>query len=258
MISINRYLKTALLFFFLLFWSIWPVVREDNVDAQVWGGYITSYRINPQFSLWNDWHYVPGSFFLSRHGLTLHMLPELSASAGYAAGFLTIPGTSATRLNRQEHRPWGQLAMRFPLGKKYSISHRIRYDARFREAVADGQKTGGYLFNHRVRFMTSFRRPLTGIKLGEGVPFVTFGNEMHLNLGENILGNNLDQNRTWLMFGYQLQTATFQFGYLYRFIPTATAGKFNHFHTATLWVTHIFGIENAVTPADTDLLHRNP
>jgi hypothetical protein len=39
---------------------------------QFWGGYITSVRIHSKLSLWNDAHYVPQSFFIGRHGLSVH------------------------------------------------------------------------------------------------------------------------------------------------------------------------------------------
>ena len=68
--------------------------RTDEVSPQVWLGYITSYRFNEKYSLWNDWHIVPTSFFVSRHGLTRHLSQQVSMSGGYAWGFLPTPGSS--------------------------------------------------------------------------------------------------------------------------------------------------------------------
>ncbi|MFZ5630267.1 MAG: DUF2490 domain-containing protein [Spirochaetota bacterium] len=240
--------------------SLGAVTRTDDVSGQYWLGYITSYRFAEKFSLWNDWHLVPGSFFVSRHGLTRHLSQQVSVTGGYAWGFLTTPGSGSEKLDRFEHRPWAQLLMNIPLGTKYTFSHRVRYDARFRQNVTNGATDSGFAFNHRVRFMIAFRRPLTGIRLWDETPFAVFGNEVLLNFAPQITGNQLDQTRTWLMLGYQTGQVTLQGGYMYRYVPSTAPATFNHYHTAVLWVTHAFG---GAKPAEStqdhdDLLHRDP
>lgn len=240
--------------------SLGAVNRTDDVSGQYWLGYITSYRFAEKLSLWNDWHLVPGSFFVSRHGLTRHLSQQVSMTGGYAWGLLTTPGSGSEKLDRFEHRPWAQLLMNIPLGTKYTFSHRVRYDARFRQNVTNGATDNGFVFNHRVRFMIAFRRPLTGLRLWDETPFAVVGNEVLLNFAPQITGNQLDQTRTWLMFGYQTGKVTFQGGYMYRYVPSTTPATFNHYHTAVLWVTHAFG---GAKPAEStqdhdDLLHRDP
>mgnify|MGYP000846168500 CR=1 FL=1 len=240
--------------------SAHAVTRTDDVSGQYWLGYITSYRFSEKNSLWNDWHLVPGSFFVSRHGLTRHLSQQVSVTGGYAWGFLTTPGSGSERLDRFEHRPWAQLLMNIPLGTKYTFSNRIRYESRFRQNVTNGETDTGFVFNHRVRFMLAFRRPLTGLRLWDETPFVVVGKEFLLNFAPQITGNQLDQTRTWLMLGYQTGKITLQGGYMYRYVPSTTPATFNHYHTAVLWVTHAFG---GAKPAEStqdhdDLLHRDP
>ena len=237
------------------------VTRTDEVQPQVWLGDITSYRFNEKYSLWNDWHIVPTSFFVSRHGLTRHLSQQVSMSGGYAWGFLPTPGSGSDRLDRFEHRPWAQLLMNIPLGTKYTFSNRVRYDARFKQNVTNGETDTGFVFNHRVRFMLSFRRPITGIRLWDQTPFVIVGNEILLNFAPQITGNQLDQTRSWVMLGYQTGNLTVQGGYMYRYVPSTTPATFYHYHTATLWVTHSFGSANAAPKEQQDhddLLHRDP
>jgi hypothetical protein len=234
------------------------VARTDEVSPQAWLGYITSYRLSDKYSLWNDWHYVPTSFFLSRHGLTRHLSQQVSMSGGYAWGYLTTPGSGSDRLDRFEHRPWAQLLMNLPLGTKYTFSHRLRYDARFRQNITNGETDSGFAFNHRVRYMMAFRRPLTAVRLFNNTPFAVVGNEVLINFAPQITGNQLDQVRTWVMLGYQVNSMTIQTGYMYRYVPATAPATFYHYHTATLWVTHTFG---SAKPAETDhddLLHRDP
>src|SRR5690606_28212607 len=154
-------------------------------------------------SLWNDAHYVPGSFFIGRHGLSVHLNEQITATGGYA--WLFLSPSFSDNLMRAEHRPWAQMVFNFSVGQKYQVHHRVRYDARFRQNVADDEIVAGYGFTNRVRFMTSIRRPLIGQVLGKQIPFITLGNEVLLNFGKKVYNNNLDQNRTWLMVGYELE-----------------------------------------------------
>ena len=259
--SAFRALFFSLGFFYVLLEparSLHAANRTDEVSPQVWLGYITSYRLSEKYSLWNDWHIVPTSFFLSRHGVTRHLSPQVSVSGGYAWGLLTTPGSGSDRLDRFEHRPWAQLLMNLPLGTKYTFSHRLRYDARFRQNVTNGETDTGFVFNHRVRYMMAFRRPLTGIRLWNETPFAIVGNEVLVNFAPQITGNQLDQVRTWIMFGYQLPSMTIQAGYMYRYVPASAPATFYHYHTATVWVSHTFGTAKPVETDHDDLLHRDP
>lgn len=252
--------KRAAIFVFLSVFAgnIAAVNRSDDVSAQYWLGYITSWRLSPKYSLWNDWHIVPTSFFVSRHGITRHLSQQVSFTGGYAWALLSVAGSGSDKLNRFEHRPWAQLIMNLPLGTKYTFSNRVRYEARFRENTAAGQIQDGFTFNHRLRVMLSFRRPLIGIRLWNETPFVVVGNEILLNFAEHITGNQLDQTRSYVMLGYQTGGLTIQGGYMYRYVPASAAATFNHYHTTTLWVTHAFGSDKPAETEHDDLLHRDP
>lgn len=244
--------------FLLSFLPLGAATRTDETSAQYWLGYITSYRLSERYSLWNDWHYVPTSFFVSRHGVTRHLSSQVSVTGGYAWALLTTPGSGSDRLDRFEHRPWAQLLLNIPLGTKYTFSHRLRYDSRFKQNVTNGETDTGFVFNHRLRYMIAFRRPLTGIRLWDQTPFAVVGNEVLLNFGENVLGNQIDQVRTYIMLGYQTGNITIQGGYMYRYVPASAPATYYHYHTTTLWVTHTFGSAKPVETDHDDLLHRDP
>jgi len=244
--------------FILLLFSCGAFAQtKTNINRlQFWGGYISSVRIHSKLSLWNDAHYVPQSFFIGRHGLSVHLNEQMTFTSGYAWLFLATPFSD--KLMRAEHRPWSQLVFNFPIGQKYQVHHRIRYDARFRQNISQEAVVPGYGFNHRVRFMTSIRRPLKGITLGKKIPFISLANEVLLNFGKKVFTNHLDQNRTWLMVGYEINNVTVQVGYMYRFVPTATLYTYNHFHGNTLWVSQVFTTPKKRTKYSEELLHREP
>ena len=106
--------------------------------------------------------------------------------------------------------------------------------------------------------MSSLRRPLKGSVLGKKIPFITAGNEVLINFGKQIQGNYLDQNRTWIMVGYEVKNATIQFGYMYRFVPRYNENTASRIHTITLWVSQAFITRNARAKKIEELLHRDP
>ncbi len=188
--------------------------------------------------------------------MSIHLNDQILATGGYA--WLFTATSFSNKLTRSEHRPWGQLSFNFPVGKKYLVTHRIRYDARFRKNTDAEALAPGYGFNHRLRFMTGIRRPLIGPVLGKKIPFVALGNEVLLNFGKKIYNNNLDQNRTWLMLGYEIENTTFQFGYMYRFVPSSTPFTYQHFHGATIWVSQVFTTKKKREKYAEEMLHRTP
>lgn len=233
------------------------LAQEKNVaqGTQVWGGYISSVRLHPKFSLWNDIHYVPESFLILRHGLSIHLTNQISATGGYA-WLHTAVAAQNNRLSRFEHRPWGQLMVNLPVGEKYQIHHRIRYDYRIRQAMLDGiPQQDDFRAYHRLRLMTSFRRPLIGQKLGDRIPFLTVGNELLVNFGKQITFNHFDQNRFWIMAGIQASPFTIQLGYMHRFVQGSSGYDFAIYHTPVLWVTHAM---NSKGQLQEKLLHRDP
>ncbi|MCC5928055.1 MAG: DUF2490 domain-containing protein [Cyclobacteriaceae bacterium] len=197
-------------------------IREVRSRPQGWIGYMTSTRISDNYSVWNDAHFVPGGFYVLRTGLTRHLSSQANITAGYA--FLGLPAGGVTKdLKRMEHRPWGQLVVSNALSPTWSNVTRIRYDARFRRNVEDGNLTHGYGFNHRLRFMASFRKMLPSLKIsGDSETFVAFADEILVNFGRDVVFNAMDQNRVTITTGVQKERITWQIGYMNRFVQLAS------------------------------------
>jgi hypothetical protein len=217
--------------------------QNKTHNNQLWLGYMTSGKLSQHYSIWNDVHYVPESFAIIRTGLTRHIFDGGSITAGYA--FLKLPIGSSSALERTEHRPWGQLQFTLPAAPTWTLTQRIRYDARFKQNITDGEITPGYGFNHRVRFLFSIKKMLHRPEGETLLPYVVLSNETLLNFGREITYNTFDQNRLSLSFGLQKGKVQYQLGFMNRFVQSGPA-KYTLNHTVVLWVIQKFDLQKVL------------
>jgi hypothetical protein len=210
---------------------------------QKWVGYMTTTRITDTWSIWNDFHYNPGAFGVARTGITAHLFNnQVTWTNGY--GFLWLTSASNDpELDRHEHRPWGQFTTTQKLTPTLSFNTRFRYEARFRQKVVNGDPIDGYNFNWRFRFLFSARQSFPTLKSKMlGTPFVGLTNEVLMNMGDEIVYNHLDQNRTWTTLGLQWTDINIQVGYMNRYVQNISGNRFVRNHTALVWVTQTFDL----------------
>lgn len=228
---------SRLFFIFLLSATLLRGQNKTGINKnQVWLGYMTDVKLNDNWSMWNDFHFVTNNFFIARHGLTYHLSKNVSFTGGYAWLFLST--SFSDDLDRKEHRPWAQLFVSIPQ-EEWTLQQRIRYEARFKEKV-QGQNIIGneYDFTNRIRYMLNVRRKLDMEFFGNNKTFVSLNNEVLVNFGKNT-SNNLDQFRVSLFYGYPMKKATFQLGYMYRYVP-GSANTFTNYHGLVLWISQNF------------------
>lgn len=105
------------------------------------------------------------------------------------------------------------------LGRRTHLTHRIRYEQRW----VDGQD-----FRTRLRYFFGLNYPFGSDTLGRGVWYLSFYNELFVNL-ESDIGDGrsvdaFDRNRVYLAAGYGLRDALrIQFGYMHQ--QTDNIGK---------------------------------
>ncbi len=198
-------------------------------EGEAWAAYISSIRLNKRFALWNDFHYVTGTFFVSRHGLTYSLTPKTDITGGYA--WVITSANGGDELLRPEHRPWGQIVTRGALTPKIGYQARFRYDARFRKRVSAGEVIDEWGFNHRLRLMGRLRFQLreypSGWRLHADVM-----DEFLFNAGRQIR-EGMDQNRLYLLLGLSRKNLTILGGYCMRALPEHAFR-----HGAVVWVVH--------------------
>ncbi|MFN3528751.1 MAG: DUF2490 domain-containing protein [Bacteroidia bacterium] len=228
--------------------------KQITDRQQLWYGFMTHGRISEKWSVWNDAHFVPETFFIIRSGLSYHILPEMTLTAGYAQLWLSAPATSG--LPRAERRPWGQLVVNHKVSPRLFMANRVRYDGRFRQSIVDGLPADqGFDFNHRLRFLVSMRWPLKGYEIKGGTPFVNLSNEVLVNFGEQVVYNHLDQNRLWFTLGWQFGSITAQTGYMNRYVQQQQGHQFQRNHTLIMWLTWNFDFRKQ---ADPEIFYRQP
>ncbi len=232
-------IKPVILLLFLLPVLLHAQTKSVQSNNQYWLGYMTSTKISDKYSVWNDFHLVPEGFGVVRTGLTRHF-ENTSVTGGYAFLWLT-PGSGNRSLSRIEHRPWGQIQFNVPVSGKYSLTQRIRYDARFREKVDNGEVVDGFGFNHRVRFLVSVKRVLTNDETKTIKPYVSISNEVLLNFGQEVTYNTFDQNRISVAVGLQTPKTQYQLGFMNRFVQNGPS-RYTANHTLVLWVTQKFDL----------------
>lgn len=207
-------------------------------DEQFWVGYMTQSRLHDHWSLWNDTHWVPQSFFLLRTGITRHIEnPNITTTLGFARLWI-YPAQQDLRTFRPEYRPWGQTTFTHQTGKN-SFTHRLRYDARMRRKLANDELMPGYDFNWRLRYMINWRYNLPSQNEFWKDSYLVLSNEILYNVGGvTVNGLRMDQNRASVMLGKNLGSLTLQLGYM-NFISQANRDDlFFMKNTFVFWIFH--------------------
>jgi Protein of unknown function (DUF2490) len=197
-----------------------------------WAAVILEQQLTGPYWLAADVQWNPRAFFVARAGLSYRFTPGVTATLGYAYG-RTDPGTGY--LDRNEHRPWAQILIPFQLGKRWSVSERLRLEHRIRENIAHGDVTEGYSQFVRWRAQTAVTFWLT-----EPNPDRWFLQAALELLIQNAGPNYLDQNRVSLLVGYELKPVTLRLGYMNRFIPGPSGLAPVSENALLLWASYRF------------------
>jgi hypothetical protein len=149
----------------------------------------------------------------------------------YTLGYANITsgtfGSSSSTSN--EHRVYQEASIPHRWGEKLFIGHRFRLEQRW---VEDQD------YRNRFRYFLSVNYPLNKSDLGKGSAYLSFYNEIFINL-ENDIGDgrtvdDFDRNRTYFALGYSLtDQLRFQFGYMHQKTKSVDKGQLqlNLFHT---------------------------
>jgi hypothetical protein len=198
---------------------------------ETWSAIFLHINLNKNYSLWNDFHFVPSSFFIARHGITRQINEKVTITGGYA--WLLTATHFTDRLVRFEHRPWGQIEMIKPLSENIIYRFRLRYDFRIRKRIGEKEVMDDFIHYSRIRFMNGIRFPLIKMR-NEKFLNINLINETLFNFGKEITGNNLDQNRIWILLGYNFGKYTLMPGYEQRFLPGHQ--KNTIMHGLAIWI----------------------
>lgn len=145
---------------------------------------------------------------LFRTGINYHLLPNAFVTLGYAA-VETVPyGDFPVKSKFLEHRIYEQFQYSTNLENIEAVS-RFRLEQRFLylpvlQSDSTYKQSSTSTFTERFRYFQRFSLPLYGRKIVDKSFFLTFYNELFINIGKKVQMNLFDQNRAFIGLGYKI------------------------------------------------------
>ncbi len=239
-----RSLNLIFLFTSLLFYSSAFAQKQTEHRQQIWAGYLNQTRFSERFGFSGELQLRTKenlvkdlSTSIVRLGLTYHINEKVKVTAGYA--WVNAFPNGAVTISQPEHRPWQQV-----LWQSNSSSVRfmqwIRLEERFRRKIAGNTALAdGYHFNYRVRYLFQMAIPLGQRPFVKNSIALVFNDEIHVNLGKEIVYNTFDQNRFFAGFAYNLNAKdNIQFGYMNVFQQLPAGNRYRSLHVARIFYFH--------------------
>lgn len=169
-----------------------------------------------------------------RYGITYCTKSNFQITIGPAYLRTSTPFTN--KLQREEHRIWGEINKNFKINTKFRYIARYRYDGRFREIIDElGEiEDNDFTFNHRHRWMNQLR--FLFYETPKKNHYLTgYFNEFFYQSG-NQINNSFDQVRNFIFLGYQNKNFTLLTGYHQRIFVSSQPIQMNH--GITIWMIH--------------------
>jgi hypothetical protein len=179
---------------------------------------------------------------LLRPGVNYQLTPDTTLSMGYGYVETHRYGDFPAMHDFPEHRFWQQVAHnRKWMGLDWT--HRIRLEQRWigeMEKDSDGDwDVGHWRYENRLRYMLRATIPLTPSKK----TYLALSDEIFINFGSNVVGNEFDQNRAFVGVGYKFNSTTkLEAGFMEQTIQRRGGKIWEHNHTPVIWLvsTHPF------------------
>lgn len=178
-----------------------------------------------------DWQQL-----LIRPGINYQISPTLSVSAGWAYVSTYPYGDYPVAARFPEQRAWQQLQHNFKfLGLDWV--QRFRLEQRWLGEMA--QEAGGHWdvanwrYENRIRYLLRTTIPLTE----SGKTYLALWDELFFNFGNNVVGNDFDQNRAFIGIGQKLSDTTrLEIGYMEQTVRRRGGNIREDNHTITVWL----------------------
>lgn len=207
----NKFLSTILIFLLLSTLTFAQETGKTGTDKLGnWLMYFGTNKISEKYSIHSEAQlrlYQSASNFnqlLLRVGVNYHLSPNMIVTAGY--GYIPTESFAKNEFKNEtlEHRLWQQLILTSSFGRLF-FDHRYRVEQRWISSDTDDK----YLNRIRYRFMVNI--PLNRASMDDNTLFISFYDEIFLN----VIENPFDQNRLYGALGYKFnKSLSLQAGYL--------------------------------------------
>jgi hypothetical protein len=202
---------------------------------QAWAAYLNQTRLSDRWGFTADFHLRTREDFFSqvsttitRAGITYYATDDLRFTAGY--GYVNHFNNG---VRQWEHRPWQQVQLNSKINR-LSFSQYLRFEERYRKRI-----TAGYDFNYRLRYNALLMVPLSQRAFAPGTFSVALNDELHVNMGKQVIRNYFDQNRFFIGFAYHLKPkSVVQFGYLSVFSQLSSGNQYKSVHAPRVYFYH--------------------
>lgn len=218
-------------------------IRTPTSNTDVWFAYTGSHKIADKWSLHLEFQYrlndgISNKMqWFPRVGLTRHLSPQATVTAGYA--FIeTYPyGEFASKSAFPENRIWEQLQLKHQVSNFEWVS-RFRLEQRYVQSpvpTGTDYAPGPAIFTNRFRLLNRFSMPFKGKTITDNAFYLTAFDEFMINFGENVQKNIFDQNRLFVGIGYKFpKLGRLEVGYLEQTIIKSDAIKVENNHTISV------------------------
>ena len=218
--------SVVLVFLFLIAQGV--IAQEKKVETQnlLWGRYLLNFRFSEKWTPFFDVEERVYASTLRQH----HFLPSIGARYKLDKNFsltaammyfeLTLPQDQEADLKelQQELRPQIAVNYKHDINENLSFLSRLKLEWRYKKRpYEDDYNFANYRLRMRMGLSYNFKKNLTA-KLLE---------EIHVNIGDNIVRNVFDQNRLSAGINYKLNDQfQFEAGYLYWFQQSSSGDDF--------------------------------
>jgi len=219
--------------------------KETDNTGQIWTGYFNQTRFSKRWGVWLDVQLRTKektvqdlSQFIFRPGLTYYLNDRTKLTAGYAY-IRHFPADNHRNVAQPEHRPWQQIQWHTQYPHVRTMQY-LRLEERYRRKILNDSTLGeGHNFNFRVRYAFLLQVPLSKQPVKKGALSFILNDEIHVNLGKQVVYNYFDQNRFFAGLALHLNAHdNLQFGYMNLFQQLAAGNRYRYIHAARVFFFH--------------------
>ena len=229
------------------------IAQQKEVTRQTlyWTRYYNQLNFHPRWAWHNE---IDNRRFLqsnTQHHLIMHshlhykVLPNVDIAAGFTYSRQSPQSPDATvHLVVPELRPFQEINLTTPFGKRLVLAQRLRVDERFIHRNNGKQLLDGYDFNFRIRLRAQAIVSLSKQSTDHNT-YLKIANELMVNAGKNITLNQFDQNRIYVGLEQNLgKKLAVELGYLHWYQQRSSGYQFFNRDITRVTIYHRINIKS--------------